>query len=120
MSIFSSFFFLFFLHAVSQAKPVSGIADNGGPAHRYTAHHTHTHTHTRTHTHTQVSQVYLGFPAEAGEPPRQLKGFAKTALSAPSTPSTPSTISTTYTPSASDPSTRQQKERSFFSGGHVS
>jgi beta-glucosidase len=29
---------------------------------------------------TQVPQLYLGFPAEAGQPPRQLKGFAKVTL----------------------------------------
>jgi beta-glucosidase len=31
-------------------------------------------------TGTSVVQAYLGFPAAAGEPPRQLKGFAKTRL----------------------------------------
>ncbi|HEX4097280.1 MAG TPA: fibronectin type III-like domain-contianing protein, partial [Caulobacteraceae bacterium] len=29
---------------------------------------------------TAVVEVYLGFPASAGEPPRQLKGFAKVRL----------------------------------------
>jgi beta-glucosidase len=28
-------------------------------------------------------QLYLGFPANAGEPPQQLKGFNKTAVLAP-------------------------------------
>ena len=28
----------------------------------------------------EVAQLYLGFPARAGEPPRQLKAFAKVAL----------------------------------------
>ncbi len=28
----------------------------------------------------EVAQVYVGFPASAGEPPRQLKGFQKTAI----------------------------------------
>ena len=28
----------------------------------------------------EVAQLYLEFPAAAGEPPLQLKGFAKTAL----------------------------------------
>ena len=31
----------------------------------------------------EVAQLYLGFPAAAGEPPRQLKGFEKTAVLAP-------------------------------------
>jgi beta-glucosidase len=30
----------------------------------------------------EVAQLYLGFPASAAEPPRQLKGFQKTALNA--------------------------------------
>ena len=28
----------------------------------------------------EVAQMYLGFPAEAGEPPKQLKGFKKVML----------------------------------------
>ena len=28
----------------------------------------------------EVAQLYLGFPAEAAEPPKQLKGFVKTAV----------------------------------------
>ena len=28
----------------------------------------------------EVAQLYLGFPAAAGEPPKQLKGFVKTAV----------------------------------------
>ena len=31
----------------------------------------------------EVAQLYLGFPAAAGEPPKQLRGFEKTALLAP-------------------------------------
>jgi len=32
----------------------------------------------------EVAQLYLGFPAAAGEPPKQLKGFFKTAVLAAS------------------------------------
>ena len=31
----------------------------------------------------EVAQLYLGFPASAGEPPRQLKGFSKVSAVAP-------------------------------------
>lgn len=31
----------------------------------------------------EIPQLYLGFPEEAGEPPKQLKGFAKTAVLQP-------------------------------------
>jgi beta-glucosidase len=33
----------------------------------------------------EVVQLYLGFPASAGEPPRQLKGFEKVVLAAGAT-----------------------------------
>lgn len=36
---------------------------------------------TGTHAGAEVAQLYLGFPASAGEPPRQLKGFQKVTLS---------------------------------------
>ena len=35
------------------------------------------------HSGREVAQLYLGFPASAGEPPKQLKGFHKTAVLAP-------------------------------------
>ena len=31
----------------------------------------------------EIPQAYLGFPASAGEPPKQLKSFKKTAVLAP-------------------------------------
>jgi beta-glucosidase len=31
----------------------------------------------------EIPQFYLGFPAAAGEPPKQLKGFTKTAVLQP-------------------------------------
>ena len=31
----------------------------------------------------EVPQVYVGFPASSGEPPKQLKGFAKVSVQAP-------------------------------------
>jgi beta-glucosidase len=39
-------------------------------------------TNTSSRPGTEIVQVYVGFPDEAGEPPRQLKGFAKAALAA--------------------------------------
>eukprot|EP00935_MAST-01C_sp_MAST-1C-sp1_P001927 g1927.t1 len=35
------------------------------------------------HSGREVAQLYMSFPASAGEPPKQLKGFVKTALLAP-------------------------------------
>jgi beta-glucosidase len=35
------------------------------------------------HSGAEVAQLYLGFPAAAGEPPKQLKGFHKTEVLAP-------------------------------------
>lgn len=41
---------------------------------------TATVTNTGTRAGAEVAQLYLGFPASAGEPPRQLRGFAKVQL----------------------------------------
>ena len=39
-------------------------------------------TNTGTRHGTTVPQLYLGFPASAGEPPKQLKGFTQVSLEA--------------------------------------
>ncbi len=39
-------------------------------------------TNTGSRTGAEVAQLYLGFPASAGEPPKQLKGFQKITLTA--------------------------------------
>lgn len=43
---------------------------------------TFTLKNTGTRAGAEVAQLYLGFPAAAGEPPRQLKGFTKVLLAA--------------------------------------
>jgi hypothetical protein len=37
-------------------------------------------TNTGSYTGAEIAQLYLGFPSEAGEPPRQLKGFQRVSL----------------------------------------
>jgi beta-glucosidase len=39
-------------------------------------------TNTGTRAGAEIAQLYLGFPSEAGEPPKQLKGFQKVTLGA--------------------------------------
>ena len=56
----------------------SGLSVATGPS--GTANVTADVTDTGSRAGAEVAQLYVGFPATAGEPPRQLKGFAKVSL----------------------------------------